>query len=86
MVPEIRRERAPCYGTHQGTMIPRPQCHNPIISMGSGGPPRLVPGDIGCGGLLGSQSPHVLSRTPLGIYVITYTNNSLQQRPEILMC
>jgi hypothetical protein len=25
--------RPPRHGTHQGTMIPRPQCHNAMISM-----------------------------------------------------
>ena len=31
---------APRNDTHQGIPIPRPQCHNAMISMGSGGPGR----------------------------------------------
>ena len=35
--PGIRRERAPCYGMHQGIPIPRPQCHNAMINKRNGG-------------------------------------------------
>jgi hypothetical protein len=33
--------------THQGILIPRPQCHNAMISMGSGGPGRTRTFDQG---------------------------------------
>ena len=37
------------------------------------GPPGLEPDDVGWGGLLGILSSHVLSRTVLRTYVMTYT-------------
>ena len=52
---------------HQGIPIPRPQCHNAMISMGSGGPARTRTWDCGYVGLLGHLSRITLSRTPTGI-------------------
>jgi hypothetical protein len=57
----------PRHDTHQGIPVPRPQFHNAMNFMGSGGPGRTRTRDVGYVVLLGHLSRITLSRTPTGI-------------------